>query len=71
MRLLFTKFLEVNLASDAEAYRKGEKSGWIATTWDGIQNSIELPSEKRIKLISNGGCLNPRVLVVEVYELVI
>jgi hypothetical protein len=51
---------EVNLANDAEAYSKGEATGWMATCWDGIETSIDLIAEKGIKVVLNGGALNPR-----------
>ena len=61
---------EVNLANDAEAYAKGEATGWMATCWDGIEKSIDLINEKRIKLVLNGGALNPKGLALKTHELV-
>ncbi|KAJ4417709.1 hypothetical protein N0V82_005983 [Gnomoniopsis sp. IMI 355080] len=60
---------EMNLAYNAEAFRRGENPGWISSAWDGIQKSIELLDEKRIKLIINGGCLNPRGLAEGTHKL--
>lgn len=62
-------YLEMNLAYSAEAFRRGENPGWIPSAWDGIQKSIDLLDEKRIKLIINGGCLNPRGLAEKTHEL--
>jgi hypothetical protein len=58
------------MANDAEAYRKGEKTGWASTAWDGIQKSIDLLDQRRIKLVINGGQLNPRGLAEKTHELV-
>jgi hypothetical protein len=61
---------EINLANNAEAYHRGEHTGWIPTCWDGIEMSLELLNEKRIKLVVNGGCLNPKGLAEKTHELV-
>ncbi len=63
-------FQEVNLANDAEAYRNGQHPGWIPTAWDGLCQSVELINEKRIKVIVNGGCFNPRGLAEKTQSLV-
>lgn len=36
--------------------------GWIPTAWDGLEQSMELADEKRIKIVINGGGLNPKGL---------
>lgn len=59
----------MNLAYNVEAFRSGQNPGWISSAWDGIQKSIDILAEKRIKLIINGGCLNPRGLAEETYKL--
>lgn len=61
----------MNLANAAEAYRRGENPGWIPSAWDGIEKSIHLLDEKRIKLIINGGCLNPRGLAEKTHQLAV
>ncbi|KAK3714504.1 hypothetical protein LTR37_007810 [Vermiconidia calcicola] len=60
---------EINLANNAEAYHRGEHTGWIPTCWEGIEMSVELLNEKRIKLVVNGGCLNPKGLAEKTHEL--
>lgn len=60
---------EINLGNDAEAYRQGKHPGWLPTAWDGIEKSIELIAEKKIKLIINGGALNPKGLAEKTHEL--
>ncbi|KAK5168144.1 uncharacterized protein LTR77_006712 [Saxophila tyrrhenica] len=61
---------EVNLANNAEAYHRGEHNGWIPTCWEGIEMSVDIINEKRIKLVINGGCLNPKGLAEKTHELV-
>ncbi|KAK5112726.1 hypothetical protein LTR62_003824 [Meristemomyces frigidus] len=56
---------EVNLGNDAEAYTAGTHSGWIPTAWQGLELAIDLIAEKRIKVIINGGALNPKGLAEE------
>lgn len=41
----------------------------MPTAWDGIEKSIELIAEKKIKLIINGGALNPKGLAEKTHEL--
>jgi hypothetical protein len=60
---------EINQGNDAEAYHHGEHPGWLPTAWDGIQRSIELIAEKKIKAIINGGSLNPKGLAEKTHEL--
>lgn len=61
---------EVNLANDAEAMVTSGHPGWMWTAWDGLQQTIELANEKRIKIVINGGGLNPKGLAEKTYELV-
>ncbi|KAI5358187.1 Putative acyclic terpene utilization [Septoria linicola] len=61
---------EINLGNDAEAYTRGEHPGWCQTAWDGLEMSAELLAEKKIKVVINGGSLNPKGLALKVHELV-
>lgn len=61
---------EANIASNADQYRKGTNPGWMPTAWDGIQKTVELANEKRIKIIINGGALNPKGLAEKTHELI-
>jgi hypothetical protein len=53
---------EANLASYAEAYAAGEHPGWIASAWDGLHKSLDAVNMRRIKVVINGGALNPKGL---------
>jgi hypothetical protein len=53
---------EANLAQYAVAYAQGQHPGWTASAWDGLQLSINAVNERRIKVVINGGALNPRGL---------
>ncbi|KAE8331418.1 hypothetical protein BDV39DRAFT_218729 [Aspergillus sergii] len=61
---------EVNLAEHAEAMANAAHPGWAATAWDGLQQSLELLDEKRIKVVINGGSLNPKGLAEKTFDLV-
>ena len=61
---------EVNLAENAEAMAAGKHEGFEPTAWDGLQQTIGVLSSKRIKVIINGGALNPMGLAKKCYDLV-
>ncbi|KAF2753060.1 DUF1446-domain-containing protein [Pseudovirgaria hyperparasitica] len=61
---------ELNLASAAEDYAKGTNPGWISSAWDGLQQTLDIAHEKRIKIVINGGGLNPEGLAEKTYALV-
>lgn len=61
---------ELNLAQNAEAFAKGQHPGYEPSAWDGIQQSIDTINAKRIKVILNGGALNPLGLAKQCQELV-
>ncbi|KAF3032664.1 hypothetical protein E8E12_003992 [Didymella heteroderae] len=61
---------EVNIAENAQAHAAGTHPGWEQTAWDGIEQTIDLLAEKRIKVVVNGGAHNPRGLAEKVQELV-
>ncbi|KAF8858665.1 DUF1446-domain-containing protein [Acephala macrosclerotiorum] len=50
---------EMNLAENAAAYQAGKHPGWVDTAWAGLQESIEVIAERKIKVVINGGSLNP------------
>ena len=53
---------EINLAENAVKMAAGQHEGWEATAWDGLELSLPLLKEKKIKIIINGGSLNPKGL---------
>ena len=61
---------EVSLAENAEAMRAGRHEGTFPTCWDGIELSIDVLYEKDIKVVVNGGGLNPGGLARKVQALV-
>lgn len=61
----------MNLAENVEAYRAGKHPGWVETAWAGLEDSIEVISERKIKVVINGGSLNPSGLAIKVALLVI
>ncbi|KAF1851405.1 DUF1446-domain-containing protein [Cucurbitaria berberidis CBS 394.84] len=61
---------EVNIAENAQAHAAGNHPGWEKTAWDGIEQSIDILHEKRIKVVVNGGAHNPKGLAEKIQELV-
>ncbi|OJJ66154.1 hypothetical protein ASPBRDRAFT_138669 [Aspergillus brasiliensis CBS 101740] len=61
---------EVNLANHAVEVRNSAGPGWVPTAWDGIQKTLEIAAEKHIKIVINGGAINPRGLAEETHKLV-
>lgn len=61
---------EWNLATNAIARAKNQHEGWEPTAWDGLQQTIEVLQEKHLKVIINGGALNPEGLARKVQALV-
>ncbi|KAJ5747943.1 uncharacterized protein N7511_009639 [Penicillium nucicola] len=60
---------EVNLANNAQAFRRGEHAGYEETAWEGIKQTIDVIADKGIKVVINGGALNPKGLALKVDEL--
>jgi hypothetical protein len=60
----------MNLAQNAEAFNAGQHPGYIDSAWTGLQQSIHVISDKKIKVVINGGGINPVGLAKRVAELV-
>jgi hypothetical protein len=60
----------MNLAEHAEAMASGQHKGYDPYAFDGIQQTIDVLWQKRIKVILNAGALNPKGLSCEIQELV-
>ncbi|KAL3417209.1 duf1446 domain-containing protein [Phlyctema vagabunda] len=50
---------EMNIAENAEAFRAGTHEGFEETAWEGLQMSLDVIAERGIKVVINGGSLNP------------
>jgi hypothetical protein len=50
---------EMNLAENATAFHAGKHSGWEPTAWEGLELSLDAVAERGIKVVINGGSLNP------------
>lgn len=61
---------EVNLAINAEAFAEGRHAGFEPSAWEGLQQSIDVIAQKRIKVVINGGALHPKGLAAKVNSLV-
>ncbi|KAJ9635542.1 hypothetical protein H2201_003200 [Coniosporium apollinis] len=61
---------EMNLAENAEKMATGKHDGWEPTAWDGLEQTLDVLDEKRIKVVFNGGALNPSGLARKCQNLV-
>lgn len=61
---------EVNLANNAQAWRTGHHPGYEPSAWEGIQQTIDIISQKGIRVVINGGALDPKALALKVEALV-
>jgi hypothetical protein len=50
---------EMNLAENAVALKAGKHDGWEPTCWEGLEMGLGECVEKGIKVVVNGGALNP------------
>src|SRR5271170_5557302 len=50
---------EMNLAENAEKMAMGKHDGWEPTAWDGLRQTLDVLDKRRIKVVINGGALNP------------
>ncbi|PYI21661.1 DUF1446 domain-containing protein [Aspergillus violaceofuscus CBS 115571] len=62
---------EVNLANNAKAWREGDHPGYEETAWEGIRQTIDVIAEKGIRVVTNGGALDPKALALKVQALVL
>ena len=53
---------EFNLAMNALNYKAGKHVGWERTCEDGLLRTLETANSKRIKIVVDGGALNPKGL---------
>ncbi|EFY95317.1 DUF1446 domain protein [Metarhizium robertsii] len=64
---------EANMAAEAEKLA-GEpdsiETGWVRTALEGLRLTLDLANEKRIKIIVNGGGLNPRGLAIKTHDMI-
>lgn len=61
------------MATEAEKLASEPDSiemGWAPTALDGLRLTLELADQKRIKIIINGGGLNPRGLAEKTHKMV-
>ena len=53
---------EMNLAENAQKMAAGQHDGWEPTAWDGLEQTMDVIKDKGIRIIINGGALNPKGL---------
>jgi hypothetical protein len=62
--------LVTNTSLFYEAYRAGQHPGYVDTAWAGLQESIDVIADRGIKVVINGGSINPSGLAQKVAALV-
>lgn len=60
----------MNLANNARAWRDGKHPGYEPTAWEGLQQTIDVIAQKGIRVVINGGALDPKSLALKVEALV-
>ena len=58
------------MANNAQAWRTGHHPGYEPSAWEGIQQTIDIISQKGIRVVINGGALDPKALALKVEALV-
>lgn len=58
------------MANNAEAWRAGKHPGYEETAWAGIEQTIDVIAQKGIRVVVNGGALDPKALAEKVQALV-
>ncbi|UNI25025.1 hypothetical protein JDV02_010733 [Purpureocillium takamizusanense] len=61
---------EATLASGALRMHDAAEPGWVASALAGIEMSLDLVAEKRIKVVVNGGSLDPSGLADRVHDMI-
>ena len=61
---------ENNLAQEQAAIAAGTGEGFKKNAWDALQQSMDVIAEKGIKVVINGGGLNPQALAVHCQEII-
>ena len=61
---------EMNLAENAVAMEAGKHDGWEPMCWEGLEMGLEKAVERGVKVVVNGGALNPGGLARRVHGLV-
>lgn len=56
------RLVEMNMAENAEAHHEGRHPGYEPFALAGLSESLDLIAQKGVKVITNGGSLNPQGL---------
>lgn len=58
----------MNLAENAEKLALGQHDGWEPTAWDGLEQTLGVIKDRNVKIIINGGALNPKGLAQKAHK---
>nr|UXE44011.1 duf1446 domain containing protein [Trichoderma aurantioeffusum] len=62
--------IEATMANSTIQSAESNDLGWIQSAFDGIQMSLDLINEKRIRVVVNGGAMNPKGLAEKIHEMI-
>jgi hypothetical protein len=62
---------EANMGDTVEAAASTGRPGWIATAIQGLAMSLEIIHQKAIRVIVNGGCIDPKGLALKADQMVL
>jgi len=60
---------EANMGDTAVAAASNDRPGWIPTALEGLEMSLDIIHQKKIKVVVNGGCIDPRGLALKVDQM--
>ena len=66
--MLIKLSIEMNLAENAETFKARQHPGNMQSAWEGLCESIDMITERGIKVVINGGSINPSGLATKVSE---
>lgn len=58
----------MNMAESVESYNAGLHDGYEVTAYEGIRQTLDVIAQKGIKVVVNGGALNPSGLAKKLSE---
>jgi hypothetical protein len=61
---------EANLAQNVGDFKSGDHIGYVKNAFEGLKLALDVAAEKKIKIIINGGALNPEGMARDIHKIV-
>jgi hypothetical protein len=61
---------EANLAQNVDSFHNSDHLGYEKNAFEGMRLVLDVAAEKKIKLIVNGGALNPEGMARDIHKIV-